>query len=137
MLESIVKSHTPIILALSKANKSYLILDMEETNRVKEIIKLLTSFKIVGELLGKEKAVTISAVVPMFDYIKNRVLKINNGIDSHMLQDMKKVMTLKLASRYSVDQEQFLTCVAFLDPRYKGSVNVVQSNLKSTVKTIV
>ena len=137
MLESLVISHTPIILALSKANKNYLILDREETNREKEIIKLLTSFKIVGELLGKEKAVTISAVVPMLDYMKNTVLKINNGIDSHILQDMKKVMTLKLASSYSVDQGQFLTCVAFLDPRYKGSVNFIQSNLKSTVKTIV
>ena len=138
MLQSIIKSKQPIVLALANANKKHLILDGDEINKVNEIIQLLEHFKLVGEVLGKESGVTISSIVPMFALLKDTVL-INSPSDSAMLRDMKRHMLSKLSSRYSQDQQVYLTSVAYLDPRFKGSVTpgVNLEDLKSRVKTIV
>ena len=53
-----------------------------------------------------------------------------------MIQSMKKCMLEKLSTRYSAIQEEYLTSIAYLDPRFKGSVEVNVTDLKSRVKTI-
>ena len=100
MLQSIIQSIEPIILALAKAHKSHLILDEYEIHKVKEIIELLEHFKLVGEEFGKESDVTISSIVLMLAFLRDQIL-VNETSDTPMLRDMKKHMLTKLNSRYS------------------------------------
>ncbi len=50
--------------------------------RIKEIIALLKEFKEHTDKLGSEKDVTISLILPVFDYFQTDILAINaiNGI---------------------------------------------------------
>ena len=54
----------------------------EELRRIKEIIALLKEFKEHTDKLGSEKDVTISLILPVFDYFQTDILAINaiNGI---------------------------------------------------------
>ena len=88
MLQSIVFSNHPVILALADANRRELILTLDEVARVKELIKILEFFQHVGLELGKENEVTITGIDYWFSYLKDTVLKINQT-DSPMLKDIK------------------------------------------------
>ena len=44
--------------------------------------------------------------------------------DSTMLKEMKKHMLLKLDTRYTGEQIEYLSVCTYLDPRLKLSVNV-------------
>ena len=135
MLQSIVFSNHPVILALADANRRELILTHDEVARVKELIKILEFFQHVGLELGKENKVTITGIDYWFSYLKDTVLKINQT-DSPMLKDMKKHMLEKLATRYSPEQSQYLRCIAYLDPLYKEKVNIDIEAFKTTVKNL-
>ena len=69
MLQSLITSHSPIVLALAKPNKNNFILEIEEISRVNVIIKLLEYFKCMSEQLRK-KGFTITIIAPMFQYLK-------------------------------------------------------------------
>ena len=135
MMESILKNKDAVTLALRDADKMEIMLNGEEVLKVKELIALLNLFKIAGEHLGKEKEVTISLIVPMFNFLRTKVLK-DNANDSNMLKNMKHHMRNKLNNRYTDMQVTFLTTVAFLDPRSKSKVSVCNGHLRSTVKRI-
>ena len=137
MLVSILKSIQPIILALVKYHKSYLVLEEDEQTKVKELIALLQPFKHVGEQFGKESDVTLTSIVPMFEYLKTKILN-QVSTDSQMIKDMKKHMLAKLETRYNVQQMNFLKTATYLDPRVKSQVNLeLLHDLKSKVKVIV
>ena len=70
MLQSILKSWHPIIIALANSNKAHLVLEEGEQTKVKELIALLEPFKDVGEQFGKESDVTLTSIVPMFDHLR-------------------------------------------------------------------
>ena len=74
--------------------------------------------------------------VPMFAILRDTVLKIDIQTDSNTIKEMKKHMLHKLSTRYSDAQKEYLTSVAYLDPRFKSTVNVNITDFKSTVKTI-
>ena len=59
------------------------------------------------EQIGKEKEVTITMIIPMFNYLKTKVLN-NNPSDSNFIQTMKSHMKTKLDNRYSDAQEKIL-----------------------------
>ena len=82
---------------------------------MEEIIKMLKYFKLVGEKLGKENEVTISKIIPMFNYIKTNVIN-HNPSDSNFMQTMKSHMRTKLENRYSERQNKLLTTITFFDP---------------------
>ena len=94
ILDSLIKNRDPVFLALSKANKVQMMLGQEEISQVEEIIKMLKYFKLVGEKLGKEKEVTISMIIPMFNYISTHVIN-HNPSDSNFMQTMKAPMRKK------------------------------------------
>ena len=82
MLISIDVNIDAITLALSESDKMHLILTQEELRRIREIIALLKEFKEHTDKLGSEKDVTISLILPVFDYFQTDILAINaiNGI---------------------------------------------------------
>ena len=96
MLESLIENIEAVVLALQEANKVNMMIGHDEISQVKEIIVMLKLFKLVGEQLGKEKEVTITKIIPMFDYLKTKVLNYNSS-DSEFIQTMKSHMkkTLK------------------------------------------
>merc|ERR1711895_355538 len=67
----------------------HLILSVEEMSKINELIKLLTPFKVVGEVLGREKDITLTCIIPMFNYLEGIVLVQDHRNDSAMIQDMK------------------------------------------------
>ena len=87
-----------------------MMLGLDEIEQVKEIIKMLSYFKLVGEKLGKEKEVTISMIIPMFDFIRTKVIN-HNESDSIMVQDMKSHIRKKPNNRYTDKQKKFLTTI--------------------------
>ena len=110
MLESLLKNKNPVVLALSDANKVSMMLGQDEIAQVKEIIKMLSYFNLVGEKLGKEKEVTISMIIPMFNFIRTKVIN-HKDSDSKLVQTMKFHMRNKLDNRYTDKQEKFLTTI--------------------------
>ena len=110
MLESLLKNKAPVVLALSDANKVSMMLGQDEIAQVIEIIKMISYFKLVGEKLGKEKEVTISMIIPMFNFIRTKVIN-HKDSDSKLVQTMKFHMRNKLDNRYSGKQEKFLTTI--------------------------
>ena len=81
MLESLIENIEAVVLALQEANKVNMMIGHDEISQVKEIIVMLKLFKLVGEQLGKEKGVTITKIIPMFNHLKTKVLKgrLNDG----------------------------------------------------------
>ena len=136
MLETILKSWHPIIIALHKCNKAHLAFTTSDEIKIRELIALLTPFKVVGEQFSKESDVTITTIVPWFNYLKKKVL-IEKPNDSQMIKDMKKHMLLKLENRYNEQQINFLSTLTYLDPRKKGEVNPDMNFFKSKIKQIV
>merc|ERR1711895_364006 len=100
----------------------HLILSVEENSKINELIKLLTPFKDVGEVLGREKDITLTCIVPMFNYLEGTVLVQDHRNDSAMIQDMKIHMLTKLKNRYNEQQWKFLNTVSILDPRVKAKL---------------
>ena len=100
MFESILKNSNPIILALHECNKPYLAFTDSDKTNIRDMIELLTPFKVVGEQFSKESDVSITLIVPWFNYLKRKIL-IENPNDSQMIKDMKKHMLLKLENRYN------------------------------------
>jgi len=134
---SISKNVQAITLALVDFKKPHLILVPDDVNRIRELIQLLTPFKTVGEVFGMDSDITITSIVPMFQFLETKVLNARPG-DSGMVTDMKKHMLLKLKNRYTNNQWNFLQAVTLLDPRVKSQVNTptVVVSLKSKVKEI-
>ena len=54
--------------------------------------------------MGSEKDVTISLILPVFDYFQTDILDINEH-DSGMIKQLKKHMLDKLETRYSASQK--------------------------------
>ena len=101
------------------------------------IIKLLKPFKVCGEKLSSESNVTISLIIPLFHSLKQHLAALN--YDTIMIQNMKKFMLLKMKTRYSSQQTQFLTTCTLLDIRYKSSTYVSNGfdQLEKDVKEIL
>ena len=136
MLQSILKNSHPIIIALHNCQKSYLAFTDSDENKIRDVIALLEPFKVVGEQFSKESDVSITLIVPWFNYLKRKIL-IEKPNDSQMIKDMKKHMLLKLENRYNAQQIKFLSTLTYLDPRSKGEVNPDMNLLKSKIKQIV
>ena len=136
MFKSIEKSFDPIILALSRCDKSNLALSGNDLTKIKDIIKLLEPFKIYVEMFSKESDVTITQIIPCFQKLEKKVLREKTG-DSQMIKEMKTHMLKKLKTRYNNEQIAFLELVTFFDPRFKGDVAPDHTLLKSQIKAVV
>ena len=81
---------------------------------------------------------TITMIIPMFNYLKTKVLN-NNPSDSNFIQTMKSHMKTKLDNRYSDAQEKILKTIKKIDPRYKSRVQalVCQGHLRQTITKFV
>ena len=77
-----------------------MMLGQDEIAEVKEIIKMLDYFKLVGKNLGKEKEVKISMIIPMFNFIRTKVIN-HKDSDSKLVQTMKFHMRNRLDNRYT------------------------------------
>ena len=53
-----------------------------------------------------------------------------------MLKEMKKHMLQKLETRYSKDEEEYLSMCTYLDPRFKSSVNINMQKFQKLLKDI-
>ena len=118
MLISIVKNKNTTKLALRDVKKVQLILTCEKMKRIEEIIALLKCFKAKTDKLGAQDDITISLIIPTFEYFRNALKEVNQG-ESSMIKSMKAHMLIKLDSRYSEDQKEYLSECSFLDPRFK------------------
>ena len=136
MFESILKNSNPIIIALHNCKKSHLAFTDSDKTKIRDVIALLEPFKVVGEQFSKESDVSITLIVPWFNYLKRKILN-ENPNDSQMIKEMKKHMLKKLENRYNAQQIDFLSTLTYLDPRKKGEVNPDMNVLKSKIKQIV
>ena len=71
MLISIVHNKDTTTLAMHDAKKVQLILTCEEMNRIEEIIALLKCIKAKTDKLGARDDITISLIIPTFEYFRN------------------------------------------------------------------
>ena len=136
MLSSIVANVNATTLALRDADKVELILTSEEIKRIKEIIAFLTCFKEMTDKFGSESDITITLIIPTFKSFKDILEQVKED-ESAMIKSMKKHMLLKLKSRYSQEQKEYLSQCSFLDPRLKKSVEFDTAAFTVRVKDIV
>ena len=105
---SLLENINPVVLVLSNANKVTMMLNQEEiqqygenhetlheTNQVQDIVNFLQDFKAVGEQLSSKKYVTISCIIPTYDYLLKHVIN-RDSKDSPMIREMKTQMRAKL-----------------------------------------
>ena len=71
-----------------------------------EIFDFLQVFKAVGEQLSSEKYVTISCIIPTYDYLLKHVIN-RDSKETPMIREMKTHMRAKLENRYSEDDQIF------------------------------
>ena len=84
------------------------------------LVDLFRPFQEATEILCAEKYVTISFVVPFFDKLRDHLAA--KDMDNEIIKDMKKHMLLKLNTRYSASQINFLSFTSLLDIRYKQKI---------------
>ena len=70
LLISIVQNKDSTTIALSDAGKLQLILTSEELRRIHKIIDLLKAFKERTDKLGVQDDITISLILPTFDFFQ-------------------------------------------------------------------
>ena len=80
---------------------------------------LLHHFRTVGEHLGAENDVTISRVLPVFEFLKGK-LELKHS-EHPIVRLMILVMLEKLNNWYNEKQTNFLKSCSLLDPQYKQS----------------
>ena len=118
MLSSIEGNKDCTNLALLDAGKKELILTFDGVRRIREIIDLLTEFKNKTDKLGVQNDITITLIIPTFDYFRD-ILKEAKPGESSMIKSMKSHMLIKLDSRYDEERTEYLKQCTFLDPRFK------------------
>ena len=96
MFTSLVENKAALTLTLAKQNKHYLILTHDDWRHIYKLIKLFEPFKITGNMLGLEKHVSISLIIPLFAKLKE-VLAEKVG-DCDMIKNMKLHMLQKNAN---------------------------------------
>ena len=106
-------NETPLVATLRENKKDAIIPTMQDFQDMKAIIELLEPFREVGDDLGGEKDVTISKILPVFDYLRT-TWEVSTR-DNHIVRQMKPVMLAKLNSRYNAEQTKFLTICSLLD----------------------
>ena len=119
MMGLLVKNEEAINTTLWKNNRNDLSLSNKDFDDCKAICKFLKDFQEIGVPLGKEDDVTISRVMPVWDYLRS-LLKVKHD-DNHIVRQMKPVMLAKLNNRYSDEQTKFFKMCTLLDVRYKNS----------------
>ena len=100
MLICIMQNTDATTLALSDAGKVHLILTNQEICRIAEIIDLLQVFKKNTDKLGVQDDITVTLILPTFNFFKKTLTEIKQG-ESSMIKSMKINMLNKLESRYS------------------------------------
>ena len=136
MLISIVQNKDSTTIALSHNKKLQLILNFDEMKRIEEIIDLLKCFKASTDKLGAQDDITITLIIPTFEYFRNTLNAVKPG-ESSMIKSMKAHMLIKLNSRYDEDQKEYLSQCSFLDPRFKKSVEFDMGSFVDKLKNIV
>ena len=86
--------------------------------------------------MGAQDDITITLIIPTFEYFRNALKEVNQG-ESSMIKSMKAHMLIKLDSRYSEDQKEYLSECSFLDPRFKKDVHIDMVAFTDRVKDIV
>merc|ERR1712243_79021 len=103
MLISIKNKRSATTLALNEAGKNHLILTNTEFSRILEIIKLLQAFKDNTDQLGVKDDITITKIVPTFEFFRKYLRKLQEN-ESKMIKSMKVHMLNKLETRYRKEQ---------------------------------
>ena len=75
MLISIKNARSATTLALNEAGKNHLILTNTEFSRILEIIDLLEEFKKKTDQLGVKNDITITKIVPTFEFFRKYLRK--------------------------------------------------------------
>ena len=135
MLISIKNERSATTLALNEAGKNHLILTNKEFSRILEIIVLLQVFKDKTDQLGVKDDITITKIVPTFEFFRKYLRKPQEN-ESKMLKSMKVHMLTKLETRYSKEQFEYLSQCSYLDPRFKKSVHCDLPSFTERVKDI-
>ena len=112
-----------------------MILSNTEFGRILEIIELLQVFKVKTDQLGVTDDITITKIVPTFEFFRKYLRKPQEN-ESKMLKSMKVHMLKKLETRYSKDQIEYLSQCSYLDPRFKKSVHCDLPSFTERVKDI-
>ena len=86
---------------------------------LKSIDKALSPLHELTDTLSGEKYVTVSAVIPMIELLKSKILKVDPA-DSQLTWSLKNLIKDDLSRRY-VDDEvtSLLDITSVLDPRFK------------------
>ena len=75
MMESLIQNEPTINATLYANNKNALMLTKNEFDDFKAICTFLKDFKEIGVPLGKEDDVTITRVLPVWDYLRTLLKK--------------------------------------------------------------
>ena len=135
MLKSIKNGRIATTVALNEAGKDHLILSNTEFSRILEIIELLEVIKEKTDLLGVKDDITITKIVPTFEFFKFKLTKPEEN-ESKMIKSMKEHMLKKLQTRYSKEQYEYLSQCTYLDPRFKNYVECHLPSFTDRVKDI-
>ena len=86
---------------------------------LESIDKALSPLHELTDALSGEKYVTVSAVIPMIELLKSKILKVDPA-DSQLTRSLKNLIKNDLSRRY-VDDEvtSLLDITSVLDPRFK------------------
>ena len=105
MMETLIKNGHAINRTLIDNNRKDIVLTSQDYKDCKAICKFLKDFQDIGVTLGKEDDVTVSRIIPVWDFLRS-LLRTKHD-DNHIVKQMKPVMLSKLNNRYSDEQAKF------------------------------
>ncbi|KAK6176239.1 hypothetical protein SNE40_014559 [Patella caerulea] len=89
---------------------------LEQTDNVLFPLSKLT------DTFSGDQYVTVSALVPVLEYLRGTLLKIKEGDDSSLEINLKKTILKSIQKRYESEKiKLFLSICTYLDPRFKSS----------------
>ncbi len=100
-----------------KAN--HLLLDASETEKLQDLVQVLTPFEEATKMVSSAKSPTAGLVLPIIAQMKSRDLALHDD-DSNMIKSVKRAILNDLNKRYLLaSEQQLLGLCSVVDPRWK------------------
>ncbi|KAK6182230.1 hypothetical protein SNE40_009958 [Patella caerulea] len=122
MINRFIEQQQAVNAVLFKDRKNWHCMpDVSVMQTLEQIDGVIFNLANITDTFSADTYVTVSALLPVLDFITKSLLKINDD-DPSLVKKIKDAISRSLNKRYEKESNRLLSSVcSFLDPRFKGS----------------
>ena len=134
MLARVVEQQQAISAVLAEDRKDWHRMPTNSDFTIFESVIEVLTLSFLTDALSGEKQVTVSAILTIYKHVKE-VLVVSEG-DSHMVSEMKRVISNDFAQRNtSPEVQQLLSMASFLDLRFRDKYLEEKEEIVSAIRS--